>query len=976
VADDGNGTAALVATANSPAPFALTVTGATVTASIASASVTEGDPVAFSATTSLPNPTWTVSGNPAWMTFAATGGTYATSAISADVPATVTYPVVLKATSGTATAQQTVNVTVSASTATVSDAAVRSAAAFSMAVTESMPAAGTWSASASAADVTGLTVSGGTLTGRAPANAGAVLTRSVTATFTAGAGPGVGSAAAASASGTLTVHPSLSIASQSARSGTVGSPVTFGAPSVGGQVGTLAYTLLSGTTDVSATLSAICPGLSFAKATGAVSGTPTGTCSPSLTYRVADNGGGNALLAATADSPSPFALTVTDASVTASASSLGVVEGEAVILSATTSLPGPTWTVSGNPAWMTFAATGGTFVTGSVSGDVAATTTYPVVLKATSGTATAQRTVNVTVTPAVATLATPPAVRSGAPFSAAVSDTMTATGTWTASAAPADVTGLAISGGTLSGTAPANAGTTAIARTLTATHTGPSVSSGTRATASATATLTVYPVLSIAAPANRSGVSGNAMSFAAPAVTGAAGTVGYDLFSGTTNVSNTLPALCPGLAFSQTNGTISGTPTSACAPSLTYKAADSALAATVQSAAFTLTVVPDRPALYFTAGGAASGNGHTFDLGTTTNGMGGTTQSISVTNNGTKATTSLAITASEGNGGPSFSIAGMGTCASPVPVNGTCSFTLKAAGNTNAVHTGTVTVRDASGVQVSAALRVTTQGVVAAGNQMFFGMKQNSEWTSSFVLPSGRTSLKVRVLLVGAGYPGQSVQGIGCGQFDGGGSGWIGLYDTEFFSSVRIYFGAVLPTLKTGCQTLRSRDTFINFKGSVGALGDTNLYGFAAHGTGGGSGGGTCGYAGGTAGSNGGGTGTATCPGGTGNSKNIDFSRLKQRTFAYGAGGAPGPNTDPGWLSPGGGGGGGVIIDGDPESGSADENMTKYYAPNNSRQGYPGQGYGAGGFGGSGRTFGGTSEDAYPGGSGSPGFVYIEWDAQ
>jgi hypothetical protein len=559
--DDGNGNPALVAGAASTA-FTLAIAAPSIAATPSSVTVTEGDRISLLVTSSIDNATWTVSGNPPWMSFGTaftpSGFGHYSGSVSGDVTAPTTYAVVVTATNGPATVSKTINVTVNPASATLASVAVRGGGAFGTAVSETMAAAGTWNASADPSDVTNLAVTGTTLAGIAPPNAGtSAFARTLTATHT---GPAVtgGAPASASATGTLTVHPGLLVADPADRSGTTGSALLAAAPGVTGAAGSLTFGLFSADTDVSATLGATCPGLGFSAATGAISGTPTATCSTVLSYAAYDDGAGNPALAASARS-STFTLAVTPGGATASVASATATEGDTVAFSVSTTLDNPTWSVSGQPAWMAFSASGKTYATSSVSGDVSDRATYPVTVTATAGSVATSSRVEVTVTPATASMA-PASVRSDATFSAALSETMQAAGTWSSAPTQGDVTGLAVSGNALGGKAPANAGTAAFNRTLSATHTGPAVSAGTRAAALAEGILTVHPGLSVAAPLARSGPAGVPMPFAAPAVTGAAGSLAYALMSGTTDVSSTLGGICPGLSFDRASGNVAGTP--------------------------------------------------------------------------------------------------------------------------------------------------------------------------------------------------------------------------------------------------------------------------------------------------------------------------------------------------------------------------------------------------------------------------------
>ena len=203
-------------------------------------------------------------------------------------------------TGGSAVATFTVAVT--PAQAWVGNASARSGQSFSMGLTTDMNAAGAWSASAPSGDVSGLSASGnqnppnsGTAFGTAPTIAGtANQTRTVQATYKA-----AGSTAQASGQGTLTVYPPLSLAATASRYALVGRSANMSSPSPAGQVGALKWTLSANGTDVTNNLAGACAGLAFDKATGVISGNPSGACDVALSYVATDDGGSSPSLAST-----------------------------------------------------------------------------------------------------------------------------------------------------------------------------------------------------------------------------------------------------------------------------------------------------------------------------------------------------------------------------------------------------------------------------------------------------------------------------------------------------------------------------------------------------------------------------------------------------------------------------------------------------------------------------------------------------
>jgi hypothetical protein len=99
-----------------------------------------------------------------------------------------------------------------------------------------------------------------------------------------------------------------------------------------------------------------------------------------------------------------------------------------------------------------------------------------------------------------------------------------------------------------------------------------------------------------AQPTSLSASTGFHANSSAPAVSNAAGSFSYALMSGSTDITSSLPASCPGLSFATSTGRIAGTPTAACSlTGLTLLVTDAADATSATSAQFDVNVVVTPP---------------------------------------------------------------------------------------------------------------------------------------------------------------------------------------------------------------------------------------------------------------------------------------------------------------------------------------------------------------------------------------------
>jgi hypothetical protein len=270
-----------------------------------------------------------------------------------------------------------------------------------------------------------------------------------------------------------------------------------------------------------------------------------------------------------------------------------IVEGDALSGSFSTNMAGATWSKLTGPSWLTVAADG---ALSGQSADVPPGADAPVAFsaRATLGTAVADASGLVTVAPSTVTV-TGAQVRSGLPFSLPLATTMTAAGSYAATASPADVAGIATSATAVTGTAPSVS--QSASRTITVAR---SASSG-GAAATGSATLSVVPRLAFTTqPQNVLGTTGTALVSTNPAWSGLVGPTRTVLSRSGTDIGSTLPTLCPGLGFESGTGRFTGTPTDACSLSglnlVTSDAAGTTVADAATSNGFSLTVVAQIPA--------------------------------------------------------------------------------------------------------------------------------------------------------------------------------------------------------------------------------------------------------------------------------------------------------------------------------------------------------------------------------------------
>lgn len=236
----------------------------------------------------------------------------------------------------------------------------------------------TWSfATTPASPAIAFSGSGATFTAIAPTVASPTA-YSIVATATNGASQ------ASAAAIPLTVAPDLTISGgpSGTISGIVGNVLsTSAAPTVDNLVGTVSYTLLQNGS--LATLSTLCPGLSFSGSTGQISGTPSAACAPAnLTIRSTDS----ADAAAATTSPA-FAISILADTASATLTSASTIRsGGPVAGTLATNLSGATWSFTQSPTAPAFAGlTGsGTSFAGSAP-TVSSQTTFNITAKAING---------------------------------------------------------------------------------------------------------------------------------------------------------------------------------------------------------------------------------------------------------------------------------------------------------------------------------------------------------------------------------------------------------------------------------------------------------------------------------------------------------------------------------------------------------------------------------------------------------------
>ena len=355
--------------------------------------------------------------------------------------------------------------------------------------------------------------------------------------------------------------PSTSPATQPSAQMTVGNPTSRTAytgtgfaqpaPSVDNASSPVTWQLLSGGQDVSAGFQAVCPGLGFSTADGSISGNPSQACAPNtLQYKATSvpAGGGSPLTALSA----LFAINVLTPVVDVTPPSTSVKSGAPLTVTATTNIANPTWSVSGNPSWMPFTASGQSYSFSGTAGTVSSTQYSTLVITASSGGASPSGTAYVTVEPAQVQTGFPSGmtVRANKPMSIALTDPKFVSETWTATDNQQSVANLAISGGNLTGTP--NGGFTSVAPTPYpyTTFINATSNRGTKYTGQ----LAVQPPITFAEynnTVNRNGPINQPISYQ-PSLRYGIGTISYSLL-----YPNNMPT---GMQFDPETGGISGTP--------------------------------------------------------------------------------------------------------------------------------------------------------------------------------------------------------------------------------------------------------------------------------------------------------------------------------------------------------------------------------------------------------------------------------
>ena len=376
---------------------------------------------------------------------------------------------------------------------------------------------------------------------------------------------------------TLTVAAGVALNAPNDQTYTMGRPISaLTLPLATGGTGTLTYTL---TGPNSTDLSELPAGLLWtgdATNPGTITGTPTATGATELTYTVTDQNGSTA--------SATFSITVAAAvAVTAPGDqtyTMGTTITALTLPAATGGTGDLTYTLTGpSDAALNVAVPGLTFnttartLTGTPT--TAATTALTYTVTDENG-STASDTVTITVAAQVtlnapndqtytmgteiAALTLPPATGG--------TGTLTYTLTGPASAALSQaVPGLTFnpSSRALSGT-PTTAATTALTYTVTDEN---------GSTASDTFTLTVAAAVALNAPDNQTYTMGRPITaLTLPAATGGTGTLTYTLRDGTGNDVDGTDNAVPGLTFTTTARTLTGTPTTAATTALTYTVTD------------------------------------------------------------------------------------------------------------------------------------------------------------------------------------------------------------------------------------------------------------------------------------------------------------------------------------------------------------------------------------------------------------------
>jgi hypothetical protein len=930
--------------------FALSVQSATVTPSQASLSVQEGQRVAFTTTTSLRNPTYSLVGAPAWIRIDPVSGDV--SSISPDVGTSgASYAFKVQATGSGATTQADMQVYVSSATSAMVTTTARQGKPFAMTTTSNLPDSTVTSIRAGSNYVGGLAYEGsttsGTVTGTAMEGLGAnVVNDTVTLTRTSANVPLSGGAASVSPSAYVSVYPHLTVTMPSTGSGIAGSPFSWSSTAVGNRIGTVRYALLSGGTDVSDTLGSLCKGLYFDRSNSAIAGVPTSSCSLNLTLSVTDNGG--AYPQASDTVTKDLTITVTEATLTPSAANVSVVEGSLLQFHVTTSLPdGASYAMTGQPDWMAINPNGKVAFVSVYPPMVTKDETYPLTITSQYGTVKATTQVTVTVLASRITMS-PVSVRALEAFSARTTVAPDFVGAWIAAAPGAGTVTMTGGSGNYSatGTAPANTGSDPVTYNISAfkyATNWPGTPYNRGNTDDGATTLTVYPRTSIANLANQDLRSGTSLNLASPTPRGVFGTLTYGLYRSGSAAPNAL-AGC-NATFDPATGAFSSPGLTDCNVTnlhvIAFDTGGPVPAGQASTEYFSFKVAP---VFAFSGhpGSQSLAPGETANFTATVTGAptGSLTPAI-LGADGTTAGVPAWLTASCAGTTCTLRASPPSSVATGVyPTTG--SFRLKltdGAANTATSNGFTVTAR-------------TIQG----GFQVF---------TSNGTFTPQKPGMTVRVLAIGGGSAGGA--SFTCYIANGGMAGGSGYYKA---STVTVATSATVSVGSFGRPTTCTQSTqaggpSVFYAGSttITANGGEGAYNPSRGGSAGGANytmpGGWGTTPGGSAGSS---TAGPTLNGyktefyGTGQGTVPDLTQFKRLNLSWGSGG----NGASGCSIPGAGGGGGLVIPGyTAKAGDATGPCP----------GSGGNGFGAGGG-------GGSNMQGAIGSNGAGGVVYVEWDDQ
>ncbi len=317
-----------------------------------------------------------------------------------------------------------------------------------------------------------------------------------------------------------------------------------------------------GTAPLTYTLTSV-PGLSFNASTRTLSGTPNTAGTTTLTYTVTDTNGASTTATFTVTVNAGLALTASGNQNYTRGTAITALQlpeatgGTGTLTYTLTSVPGLTFTASTRTLSGTPSTAGTTTLTYTVTDTNGASTNATFTVMVNAGLAlTASGNQNYTRGTAISNLILPAATGG--------------TGTLVYTLTGTLPTGLSFTAGTrtLSGTPSTATSTTTLTYTVTDTN---------NASTNATFTVTVNAGLALTASGNQNYTRGTAISnLILPAATGGTGTLVYTLTS------------VPGLTFTASTRTLSGTPSTAGTTTLTYRVTDTNGAST--SATFTVMV--------------------------------------------------------------------------------------------------------------------------------------------------------------------------------------------------------------------------------------------------------------------------------------------------------------------------------------------------------------------------------------------------